>query len=184
MGPLCVTAAPAIANCRVIHLLDQIQTHQMRLITNPDTPSFQSDIRLVRRYAGMLDDDMILNAIDAFGFSRQGLNTMRYSAYVKDLLNQTSIDDMETARRHYRKPQVLRTIQNMDKYLNDLRCTAAQVAAAPTPETGVEDFGQGLRDSIREKLDWWVALVGVALIGSAVLFGKIRLMMQSRKETR
>ncbi len=183
-GPLCALAAPAIANCRVIHLLDQIQTHQMRLITNPNTPSFQSDIRLIRRYAGMLDDDMVLNAIDAFGFSRQGLNTMRYSAYVQDLLNQTSIDDVETARRHYMNPQVLNNIRNMDRYLSELRCTAAEVAAAPKPEAGVEDFGQGLRDSIREKLDWWVALVGIALIGGAVLFGKIRLMVQARNDTR
>ncbi len=173
-------ASPAMANCRVLDLVDRIHTLQMRLIISPDTPSFQSDIRLIRRYAGMLDDDMLLDAVDAFGFSRQGMTTMRYSAYVRDLLNQTSIDDIETARRHYQDPSVLNNIESMTGYLDNLRCTAVEIANTPMPEPSVEDFGQGLRDSIREKLDWRIALIGIALITGVILLGRIRSYPQPR----
>ncbi len=117
---------------------------------------------------------MLLDAVDAFGFSRQGMATMRYSAYVRDLLNQTSIDDIETARRHYQDPSVLQNIESMDGYLDDLRCTAAEIANTPLPEPSVEDFGQGLRDSIREKLDWRIVLIGIALITGTILLGRMR----------
>ncbi len=123
---------------------------------------------------------MLLDAVDAFGFSRQGMTTMRYSAYVQDLLNQTSIDDIETARRHYQDPSVLNNIESMTGYLDNLRCTAVEIANTPMPEPSVEDFGQGLRDSIREKLDWRIALIGIALITGVILLGRIRSYPQPR----
>ncbi len=123
---------------------------------------------------------MLLDAVDAFGFSRQGMTTMRYSAYVQDLLNQTSIDDIETARRHYQDPSVLNNIESMTGYLDNLRCTAVEIANTPMPEPSVEDFGQGLRDSIREKLDWRIALIGIGLITGVILLGRIRSYPQPR----
>jgi len=167
-----LTATTASANCRVIHLLDQIQTSQKRLIQNPDTPSFQSDIRLIRRYANILNDTMVLDAIDAFSFSPKGLTALQYADYVEDLLNQTSIDDTETARRHFLDPRVRRNIENMDRHLSTLRCSAIELAGSELPAPVEEDFGQEFRAQIRQQLDWSIAIKGLAGILGLILISK------------
>lgn len=171
---LLVTVSVASANCRVIHLLDQIQASQNRLMLTPNTPSFQSDIRLIRRYANLLNDEMVLTAFDAYAFSPKGLTALRYSDYVQDLLLRTSIDDRETAQRHFRNPLVRRNIQNMAHYLDGLRCSAIELSSSQLPAPAQEDFGQELRQNIKQRLDWSIAVKGLAGILGVMLIGKCR----------
>ena len=172
-----VLPSAAAANCRVIHMLDEMHIAQQRLVQNPQTPSFMSDIRLLRRNNDSLSDQMILDSIGRFALSPQGVNTLHYTDMIDELLNQTSIDDPDTASRHFQDQRVLQGMDRMDGYLEDLRCSPSEVAASQMPEPKEEDFGKALRAAIKEDLDWHIALFGGALIGSLLL---LRLWRQRR----
>ena len=172
----------ASANCRVIHLLDQIQISQERLIQSPNTPSFQSDIRMMRQYINLLDINMVLDAFDVYAFSREGLTARQYGNYVQDLLIQTSIDDVSTAQRHFRDPLVLQNIKAMGQHLDGLRCTAAEVAASELPTPEQEDFGQSFREGLWGKINWNIVFIGSSIILSVILFAKARTFWLTRDE--
>ncbi|WP_133175988.1 hypothetical protein [Yoonia sediminilitoris] len=162
-------------------MIDEMYAAQQRLILNPQTPSYISEIRLIRGHSEKINDSMLIEAIDSHELSRRGATFLRFTFNARRLVNRISIDEPDTAQRHLQVRGVLRNLRNIGDYLNELRCSAAETKAAKLPETDPEDFGAARREALIEKL----TLINLLLLAAATLgtFGGAKLWKNLRSRT-
>lgn len=173
----CITGT-AQANCFVINMLDEMHISQQRLILNPNTPSYISEIRRIRRHSEIINDSMLIEAIDAHELSWRGANFLRFTYNARQLVNRISIDEPGTAQRHLQVGGVMRNLENVGAYLDEIRCSAAETQAATLPETDIDDFGAARREAIIEKL----TLLNLVLLAGTILalFGGLKTLKRVR----
>ncbi|SFR41682.1 hypothetical protein SAMN04488005_1678 [Yoonia tamlensis] len=123
-------AGRACANCAVINTIDNLHSVETRLLHNPNSPLFISEIRYLTSQARQLSGSSITEGIGANPMSEKGAALLYFIYYAKKLTLEVSIDEPNTAMRHLQNPQVLENMATVGTYLNSMRCTEAQIASA------------------------------------------------------
>ncbi len=159
-------ATSAAANCRVIDTLDKLQVVQARLAQNPDTSLRISDMQFLRRHVSTLSESMVLDAVDGSALSAQGASFLRFIRHLDELLNQVSVDDAQEIQRHFANPNVRFNLDSIRQRVTDLRCTAAEIAAADFPEEQEDQLQDLLQDAIVHLVSnkYLVLLLGIGIV--------------------
>jgi hypothetical protein len=124
------TACAAHANCGVIETLDKLHSVETRLMRNPNSPLFTSDIRYLTNQARQLSGSSITDGIGANPLSDQGSAFLYFIYYAKKLALEVSVDDPATAIRHFQNPEVSENIATVGSYLGEIHCSAAEIESA------------------------------------------------------
>jgi len=122
-------SGPAFANCMVIDQLDKLYVLQSRMMNNPATGLFATDMRQLRTISSSLSDGSVLNAVGGNSFLGKGARFVGFVADTRTLLQSVSLDDPNSVRPHFTAARRAR-LSAVGSDLNPLRCTRADVTAA------------------------------------------------------
>ena len=186
---LCVfvtNTLPSHANCKVLDTIDKLHAVQMRLISNPNTPIFHSELRFLRSQSDSLDNGLVLDAVNSNALSSTGASFLRFTRHAKELLDRVSIDDPDTLRRHYANPNVRSNLQSIGSYMGEFRCSPAEIAAASMPRAEEEDRDRILREAVLDLLSLKNFSLLLLIIGttSAAAYAYKSLLLREQRQTR
>ena len=123
-------ASTAAGNCRVINTLDNLHAVETRLMNNLHSPLFTSEIQYLKNQTDQITYSVMLNSIETGSFSLKGATFLRFMNNARTLSARVSIDDPTTAAYFFSQRSVQRNIENVGAYLDQMRCTPSEVAAA------------------------------------------------------
>ncbi|MCG3266415.1 hypothetical protein [Yoonia sp. I 8.24] len=127
-------AFAAHANCGVIDTLDKLHSVETRLMRNPNSPLYSSEIRYLSNQARQLSGASVTDGLQAGPSTDKGAAFLYFIYYAKKLALEVSIDEPATATRILQHPAVSANHTSVGVYLGDMRCSAAEIAgAAPFP---------------------------------------------------
>ena len=125
---LVLWTASASANCAIIDRLDQLHTLQMRLLQNPNSGLFSSDIRQIRVLSKNFSGTAAAEAVDGNTFVGVGARMAAFVQNTQALLRISSLDDPNSVRRHF-TPAVRRNLTDVGDDLGSLRCDLTEIRA-------------------------------------------------------
>jgi hypothetical protein len=124
------TASTAHANCGVIDTLDKLHAVEVRLMRNPNSPLFTSEIRYLTHQARQLSGESITEGLGASPVTDKGATFLYFVYYAKKIALEVSVDEPATALRHLLNPTVSENIASVGTYLGDMRCSETEIAEA------------------------------------------------------
>lgn len=152
----------AYADCAMIDRLDRLYTIQSRLMRDPDTSLYVTDIRHLRWISAEIRDRDVLEAIGGNRLTGRGADFMRFLRDTEALLQRASLDDPQSIRPN-RTTGTLATLAIIGDHLNDLRCTALQIAVDSAAGTGRRADSDSDAEDMAEVADTLATLAKEAL---------------------
>lgn len=164
-------------NCIVINQLDSMYWVQKRLMRDPASALFTSDILHLRQLSDSISQTQVVEAVGGTSFAGNWRVFRRFLQDTRDLLAQTSLGDPFSTRSHF-DARVVATLAEVERRLLPLRCTEEQTAKEVQANLSVAARALSDREQVEEALDDYGQFISdprtllTAVLGiAAVVFG-------------
>jgi len=180
---LMMPARHALADCVIIEQIDTIHTLQLRLMRDPSSALFSSDLRQLRQLSGQISDRDALSAVDGNTLAGRGPSFVRFLDNTRVLLQRASMDDPFSVRPHFDR-SVRRNLDTIATHLTELRCSAEQIAiekeaqtdrafAGDSDDRDQEEVQEALRAMAEEILHPRTGILLILFIGGFLVLSPI-----------
>ena len=175
-------ARPAVANCVVIAQLDEMHALQSNLARGPNPVLFSDQIRRLRTLSAATTPPDVQRAVSGNRWVGQGAVFARFLDHTKILLQRASLDDPSSVQSHF-VGGAAQNLQRVGGYLNGLRCTGAQIAAARASQSTSSSLDDAFA-SVSPQRTLVVAAVLLLMIAALRLIFRRRILLQRKRAKR